>query len=652
MDIKLLNLILKNFKGVKGFSFSTDGHNINIFADNGVGKTTLFDAFKWLLFDKDSTNRKDFSIKTFDKDGQVIHGLEHEVEAILSVDGTELKLKKQLTEKWTKKRGESEKEFTGHETSYWVDDVPVKKGEYQQRINGSIDENIFKLITDPFYFNQILSWQDRRKMLLEISGDLSDEEVIERSEKLKPLIDILKGKSIEDYRKIVAEKISKLNKEIEKIPVRIDELMLSSPQEDVDYSDVENSLAATKTDMEAMETQLLDISNRKDRVAQAYQDLSSLKYKLSEREREFEKAAGADKAKMLQEKTSLENERDVLRTQIKNLKARIEVETELHGSTEAKLESLRKEYDTEKAITFVEPDKDNFHCPTCRQALPTDDVEEKIEKLRTNFEASKGSKLVEIKIKGKTAKAENDERLQLIRNMNSDLLSKQEKLVQVCATVAEIDQDIEAESAAVEINYSKDPAWQEITKSIEKLNKKLSITPAYDTADLLAKKKEIQETIDKLNSTLSSRDYIEGNKKRITELKKEERELSKQLNELDKHKFLMDEFIKTKVNILEDKINSKFKHVNFKLFDVQINGGVVECCETLVKGVPWSDANHAGRTNAGMDIINTLSEHYKVHAPIFIDNRESVIRLIHSDSQLINLVVSEKDKKLRIEYVD
>jgi len=104
--IRLIKLKLKNFKGVKSFELYLDGGNIAIFGDNATGKTTLKDAFLWLLFDKDSQNRTDFDIKTIDpKTGKAINGLNHEVEGTLEIDGKELILRKSYYEKWTRKRG-------------------------------------------------------------------------------------------------------------------------------------------------------------------------------------------------------------------------------------------------------------------------------------------------------------------------------------------------------------------------------------------------------------------------------------------------------------------------------------------------------------------------------------------------------------------
>ena len=225
MEIKLLKLSLKNFKGIKELVINFAGRNTNIYGKNATGKTTIFDAFKWLFFDKDSNDKKDFNIKTLDKDNNPIHFLEHEVEATLLIDNSEVIFKKVLEEKWVKKRGQEQQEFSGHETSYWIDEVPIKKKDYEEKINNIIPESLFKLITDPLFFNNQMSWKERRELLVNISGsDLTDETILDSDIKYSTLKENLQGRSIDDYKKVVSSKIKELNDEKEKIPVRIDEL--------------------------------------------------------------------------------------------------------------------------------------------------------------------------------------------------------------------------------------------------------------------------------------------------------------------------------------------------------------------------------------------------------------------------------------------
>ena len=260
--MKILNLTLRNFKGIRHFNLDTQGKDANIYGDNATGKTTLADAFMWLLFDKDSSSRKDFQIKTLKPNGEPEHGLEHSVEAILELDDRQqIALKKVFQEKWQKKRGSATAEFTGHTTDYFVDGVPVQKKEYDARIAEIADENIFRLLTDPRYFNEVLHWTDRRKLLLEVCGDVTDAEVIASNPDLSKLSEILGKRTIEQHRKVIQARKSEINKELERIPVRIDEVQRNLPRID-DITDPD----ALPSDIEKLRNEL---RNKQEELAQA-----------------------------------------------------------------------------------------------------------------------------------------------------------------------------------------------------------------------------------------------------------------------------------------------------------------------------------------------------------------------------------------------
>lgn len=158
--IKLIKMSLKNFKGIK--NLTVDFENVtNICGENKLGKTTIFDGFTWVLFDKDSKDRSKFEVQPLDEANNVMHMLETEVVAILEVDGKPMELKKLLKEKWVKKRGEVESELKGTETLYYINEVPLKLSEYREKICSIIDEQLFKLISNPLYFSLNMKWQVR-----------------------------------------------------------------------------------------------------------------------------------------------------------------------------------------------------------------------------------------------------------------------------------------------------------------------------------------------------------------------------------------------------------------------------------------------------------------------------------------------------------
>jgi exonuclease SbcC len=651
VNIKLISLTLRFFKGLKEYTLQIDGNNANVYGENGTGKTTLFDAFKWLTFDKDSSNRKDFGIKTLDSSGNEMHGLEHEVEGILSIDGVPTKFKKQFSEKWTKKRGEAEETFTGHETSYWIDDVPVKKNEYTTRINAIIDEAVFKLITDPFYFNTVLSKEERRNIIMKIAGDVSDDEVISSNEKLAKLKTILNGKSMDDYKKILHEQIKKLNDEIQKIPVRIDELHKTMPAAEDDYASIEEELSVLKIRLAEVESSITDASNRANEFLKKQQDLYKLKNQLEAIKKKIDNDATVDYRNLIHEQSQLNSEKYRIETNIETVKLQIQKKSNEATTNAQSLDRLRNEWRNINAEIFQAPDGDNFVCPTCGQPLPEEQKDTKIAELKANYEANKNSRLESNVADGKALKARNEVLRIDIEKLESSVETDSQKLKEIDARITEITQLVNKPTEAPA--YINDTEYAEVNAKINALQTELEHPVDSDTTALRAQKSELSLRIEELNKKLNNRAIAENTKARIDELMKQEKDLAKKISELEGHRFLIEQFIKSKVNMLEEHINSKFKCVRFKMFDVQINGGVVECCETLINTngswVPWADANHAGKTNAGIDIINTLCKHYGVSAPIFIDFRESVSKIIDTESQVINLIKSEPDKKLRVE---
>ena len=115
MNIELKKLELLNFKGIKELTIDF-GKETSIYGENATGKTTIFDAFTWLLFGKDSANKSDFNIKILNKNGETIHGLNDQVTGTLIVGNKEVILRRALKENWVKKRGSADSIFSGNST--------------------------------------------------------------------------------------------------------------------------------------------------------------------------------------------------------------------------------------------------------------------------------------------------------------------------------------------------------------------------------------------------------------------------------------------------------------------------------------------------------------------------------------------------------
>lgn len=651
--MKLLRLTLSNFKGCKSFTLDAQGESIRVFGDNETGKTTLFDAFNWLLFDKDSQNKSDFDIKTLDKNNNVIHGLEHSVEATISIDGKRTTLRKVYAEKWTKKRGSAKQEFTGHTTDYFVNDVPKKMGEYKDFVKGIIDENAFKLLTSPTYFNEQLKKEKRREILFEICGDVTDQEVIASDKNLAKLPDILGDRSLDEHKSMIASRRRKINDELEKLPVRIDEINHNLPDiTGLNESEIDAELMYLKQAIQDKESEINRIRSGGE-VAEKQKKLREIEGDLLHIQNNFQSDTLDKVSEKRQELSQLKADAENIRFKVTKAASKISFNNEVITNRQGEAKHLRQEWHGVNNEVFQSHHDEN--CPTCGQSLPEDQIKGAHEKALADFNHRKAERLEGITVRGKVATSE----INRLKEENIGLTNDIEKLEQELAAKEKELKQIESELNQLQGNVKNietDPLYirkkQEVgvvQQLIEALHSSLQTSIDAVQSEIIKFRAEVSQLeADKAKIIQVSQSEI-----RVNELKEQERKLAAEFEKLEEQIYLIEEFTRSKVNYLEEKISSKFKYARFKLFEEQVNGGLKDECETLYKGVPYSSGlNNAARINVGLDIINTLSEHYGFTAPIFVDNSESVTSFIETNAQLINLVVSEKDKKLRVEHAD
>lgn len=635
--MKLTKLELLNFKGLKSFAINLNG-DVVIRGDNATGKTTVFDSVCWLLFGKDSLDRADFEIKTLDG-GNPIHKVNHEVTGTFTLDeGGTVELKRVYREKYSSPRG-GDITLTGHTTDYFVDGVPKKEKEYKEVVNTLIDESIFKLITNPLYFNETYSWQNRRKLLLEMCGDIDDSAVINSRDDLRRLAELLEGRTVDDHRKVVAAKKTAINKELDMIPIRIDEAVRNKPETASDkeklirdietlsagIDEVEKQKAIIKNGFSSTEkeSKIRDINRQLD--AQSSKVLSDY-HKQKQRLRD-EYEASLTKLKMVEvDRDRCADRRDELNKEIERESKRIV--------------TLQSEFDTFNAQQF-----NKESCPTCGQALPAD----KQEILEAEFNTNKSKKLEEWKglIESAVKLKANYEEQQEIMVSKVDSLTTEASQYNDAYNVK-----FKEYEAYSEPNLEDDPVYADLKAQLFLLE--IDDEPGADTEELTKLDEELSSMKAKkagLETELNKFKLIDDINHRIFELENQQQKLVAEKDALDEASFLMDEFIKAKVNMLEENINSKFKLARFKMFNVMLNGNIEECCETTYKGVPYRSMNNAARINVGLDIINALTSYYKVNAPVFIDNAEAVTDFIPVNSQTIKLIVDESEPQLVVKEV-
>ncbi len=650
MKIILKSLRFRNFKGFENFTFETGGGNVSGFGTNATGKTTIVDGFTWLLFGKDSNGRTDFEIKKLDARGKVAqHGLDHEVEATLQVDNNIRTFRKVFAEKWTKQRGSATAEFTGHKTDHFLDGVPASAGEYKAAVAALIPEELFRLLTLPDYFNS-LKMEARRKILLDVCGDIADSDVVSSNEELAKLILDLNGRSIDDQKKVVAAERQRVNKELEKIPIRIDEARRSIPDvSELDETLLDEDLETLRSRIDAREAEASrirgggEVAAKRKQIAELESGMLDIKSRLQ--------SAGLDAAAKQRDVTNrLHAECDQLRRTIDDKQQRRRQNDRMIEARRQEADRLRAEWTQVDAEQMVEHHADT--CPTCNQALPAEQIQAAHDKATAEFRRRKSERLQRINDAGQAAVAESKRLEADNTKLNTEIDADGERLAALQVQTAEADaklQDLRAgitdplaDSEYTDKQYEVDVLRTEIYQ-LEQSTESALATIREDVRKL----REEIATVERDKARIAQARTVQ---QRIEELTAEERHLAERYEELECQLFAIEEFTRTKVAMLEQRINDKFKLARFRLFETQINGGLKEVCDTMYGGVPYDGGlNNAARINVGLDIINTLSAHYGVEAPIWIDNAESVVELIETRAQVIRLVVSEADRTLRIE---
>ena len=393
--MKLIRMYLENFKGVKKAEFNFGGYDANIYGANGTGKTTVFDAFTWLLFGKASEERANFSPKTITAEGAA-HNLDHSVECDIEIDGTTTTFKRVFHEVYKKTRGRAESILSGHTTDYYINGVPKKEKEYQEfwkNIFGS-DEKV-KLLTMPAYFAEQLHWEERLAILFEICGNISDLEIMETDAELRELPLLMGNNTVAEYKKIVQAKKTTVKKRLDLLPARIDEATKAIPDKlptdskevmEQHAADIRKAISEAEKERASIITGNDKEAHTRTQIAEKSAALSEARARYSERQREATDAA-LEKVQEIREKLAVEeNELSQNTRTLEQSKQRV-----------ADIEKKREQIVTshkEKQAEYAEVEREQFDetsavCDKCGQALP----ESRVLDLKSLFNERKSNRL-------------------------------------------------------------------------------------------------------------------------------------------------------------------------------------------------------------------------------------------------------------------
>ena len=656
--IKLHSITLVNWRGEKKrtTTFNDDAPTY-ILGGNGLGKSRHFDAFCWLLFGKDSRDRKDYELRTYDEQHQPLHHCECSVEAVISVDGNEHTIKREYKEQWMKPRGQVEEVFKGNITECTWDGVPVKVSDFQKRIaENIIDETVFKMITNPHYFAEKMKWQLQRETLLQMAGAKTDEEIAADNADFKALLDHLNGKSLSDFRKELAAEKKRLKAEKDDIEPRIDQTQKLMPEAE-DWDALQHEKDNAQQQLKDVQAQLDNSADRDkaqlDKVRQLNKRISDIKTKQDELCREYRLAKEEDANKQNEARRNIEQKCKEIATSrsennidIAHAKERMDYLHREIDNLVPQLEQLRKDWYKISAMQYDGSDI----CPHCGQRLPDNMIAD----AKSSFEDHRKKLLQQNSERGKSLSSQQ-------KSFMTELNEKSKALKALQDNDAEYDKQLKdlydqlAQHPAVkpaEFKNEDVPGWTDMEKDIQKLEKQVEAlsTPQDENAAktvLIQKRDNLQKSINDLQARLMKRSQIDNGNAEITKLQARGKELAQLIADIEQREYTAAQFSKKRIEDCEARINSMFHLVRFQLFDYTQDGNEFETCVPVVNGVPYAVANTASQLNAGLDIINTLCRYNKVSAPIFCDGAESVNSYIPTNSQMIFLRVTT-DKQLVI----
>lgn len=638
--IRINRLTLENFKCHDHLNLVFHGESASIFGDNATGKTSIYDALTWLLFGKDSSGNgeKNIDIKPLDPSGQVRdHQAITAVEAELDVDGEVMTLRRTYREIWSTKRGSSEAVYDGNTSDYFVDGVPQKKNAFDAKIKELVPEDVFRLLTSVSYFSGDMKWQDRRATLFDIAGTLTDKEIMASNEQFQDLLDSMGKLSLPEYKAKLLSQRKGLTGIRDDTPTRISECQKTLEEiQGIDFVEAREQEQALSDQQTELSRKLIAWENSNV--------LSDLQLKLREAKLERDTLESQNRVHRQNQSAGMPDTQAMAKT-IASERMRLETLKTLTDGVRKEIDSYQKDIAAGRE-EWIRVNGEAFTggiCPTCGQALPF----EQLQQATQSFDERKKQRLQGILEKGNQAKESCSTAQQRLEELETEIRDREG---QIQALVEQLEAVKSSTVVVTDLpEYAEQmQAIQEKCSSLQAEIQRVMQDNAKEQNAIRVQLTAVNDQLRLVRGVIAKESVKERTMDRIAQLKADAKNAAEALEAIEKMLYQMEEFTRFKARFVEDGINSLFCLATFRLFREQANGGLEERCDVVYKGVPYMGLNNGAKINVGIDIINTLSRHYGVTVPLFVDNAEAVTRLLDCDAQVIRLVVSEEDKELRV----
>jgi len=641
---------INNFKGIRHLELVFGGQNQTtvISGGNGVGKSTVKNAYLWCLFGI-TQNSKSSTIQPLDKlTNEVVHNLTTSVSLKLEIDDVPIVFRRELYEKWSVPRGKVEAVLKGTETSCYINDVPYTLSKYYRKIEEILDVESWMMMSNVGFF-LTFPQKERRMWLDELCGNISSDGLLS---KYPVVVEALnQGKSLDEFKRELSAAKSKSKLNLDEIPARFDEL--EKLRVFIDKESLLSEQKVIESQISNIDEQVAGLSDERlrqlideikvTRVALSkIEDDVRLRYKteVSHKRQVFDNATKRS-LDMTSEKSALDREVEQL-----GIKITMGVMDIQH------LGQMWKEKNKEK------PDYDSIEteCPLCHRPFDDNDLERKQRDMVKSFNEVKMQTLknledTAIRKKEEIAdfqkeydekKAKSEELLSIIMDCNEKVSMAKKELDDISVS--------DYAGCALHSNPEYSRLHSELEEKMSERDE-LVVKQKDSLNALKLKKSELKESLDGVKKSLAQEDVNRRIDDQQKALEVQKQEIAQVLSDIERKEQQVRMYEKSYIELLEDTISSKFKMVRWRFYDRNItNDGEKEICEAVVDGVPVSsdNLNQGATINAGIDIINAFAEHYGVSLPLFVDCTESVEKIIETNCQLIALEVVKGQKSLTL----
>ena len=637
-------LILENFKGIPALNIDLEKKTV-VRGTNGTGKTTILDAICWAVTGKDSSGRADHEIKTR-QEGSFKKDASHSVE----IHGEGWAFRRVYVPKW------DEGVLKGHATEYFVDrgnglepaSKTSKRGSigYDEYVAEKMGGSNFTMLSDTGHFAEKMHWKERRQVVFEVAGSVSDDEIIKtfptaEQEKLNKWLFDMDASDVKLSLKKSMKELEELKYKLEikleeaklKVPVINKEALLEIMEEIGILKSIRKKKQVDLENIRFADDLKEKLSKAKDALRSAKTIADDVNSRILEEHRRVEAKAQEGYYKELEElrkKVSVGSE-NIYVVERENSRADREKK-----SLEDKLENIRKMFYEAKESSWNGETK----CRACGQDLPGDGIE----KQKEEFNEKRAARMLALKKEGEEVK-QKIEALPALAD-TSHLRNELKELEEKISTMKK------PEVNRPELRVFDDSKFVAEIYEIQQEIKKAEETVAERRNEAQKEVDKIDEEILQKNLELKIEEVWKETTHRVKQIENELDDVRKNIVAKKLDLILIGKFLVAKVNTLESEVEKAFG-VKFEMFRHNLtNDDFVEVCEVMVNVggdyVPYNTVNRARAINTGIKLCGVLQNHYKINVPIIVDNAESVVQIEPTDKQILLLMVDGNAKKLEV----